>query len=181
MDLDRNPTVEGGVNPSPFRVDRTDLIVALILIAICAVLYWDTTTWPAVPASLSQNAPPTVFPRLLIGLIFLFSLCIPFERNWKRRSGEGDDEIGRHNWPKPVMFMTAAFIILAVYLMPILGVLPIMVATAGLLPLMWGERRYGAVAIFAIALPVGVALLFATGLNVNLAFGLTGEVFRMLR
>lgn len=171
---------EGDVHPSPLKVERADLVVALVLVAICAVLYYDTTTWPSVPASLSQNAPPTVFPRLLIGLIFILTLGIPFERNWKRRSGEGDT-IGYFGWPRPVMFATGAFITLAVYLMPILGILPVMFAAAAILPILWGERRYGIVAIFAIALPIAVALLFAAGLQVNLAFGLTGDVFRFLR
>lgn len=168
---------EGDGRPSPSGLRRSDLVVSAVLIAICAVLFWDTTRWPAVPASLAQNAPPTVFPRLLIGAIFLMALALPFERVWKAKAGVEMD-IGGETAPKPVMFLTAAVMTLAVYLMPLLGVLPVMIASTALLPLMWGERRYGIIAMFAIGLPIAVAILFAFGLNVNLGFGLTGDLFR---
>lgn len=168
---------EGGGHPSPSGLDRSDLVVSAVLIAICAVLFWDTTRWPAVPASLAQNAPPTVFPRMLLGAIFLMALALPFERIWKARAGI-DLGIGGESAPKPVMFVTAAVITLAVYLMPILGILPVMIASTAVLPLLWGEKRYAVVAMFAIGLSVAVAVLFAFGLNVNLGFGLTGDLFR---
>ncbi|WP_206455004.1 tripartite tricarboxylate transporter TctB family protein [Aurantimonas marina] len=151
--------------------------MSAVLIVICVILYWDTTRWPAVPASLAQNAPPTVFPRLLIGSIVVMALALPFERIIKRRSGDELD-IGGEKRPRPVVFITAALMTLAVYFMPVLGVVPVMVAATALLPLLWGERRYGLIAAFAVGLPTAVAVLFAVGLKVNLAFGLTGALFR---
>lgn len=161
----------------PSGLDRSDLVVSAVLIVMCAFLYWDTTRWPAVPASLAQNAPPTVFPRLLIGSIVVMALALPFERVIKRRSG-AELDIGGEDRPKPVVFLTAALMTLAVYFMPVLGIFPVMVAATALLPLLWGERRYGLIAAFAIGLPIAVAVLFALGLKVNLAFGLTGALFR---
>lgn len=169
-----------GSNSLPFGVDRSDLVVSAIILLIIAILYWDTTRWPSVPTSLSQEAPPTVFPRLLMGVIAILAIALPFERVWKRRAGV-DLAIGGQGWPRPVMFLTAAWIVLAVYLMPMLGVLPVMFGSALVLPLLWGERRYAAVIIFAILMPVAVAALFGIGLQVNLAFGLTGDIFRLLR
>lgn len=176
MDPDRQASREG-VGPAPSRFDPADFAVTATLLAICAVLYWDTTRWPSVPAALAQNAPPTLFPRLLIGAVFIMALILPFERVWKRRSGVELD-IGGHDWPKPVVFVTALIIILAVYFMPTLGALPVMIAATALLPLLWGERRYWAIAIFAVALPIAVTSLFAFALKVNLGFGLTGDLFR---
>lgn len=162
------------------RLLREDAIVSLVLIAVCAVLFWDTTRWPEVPPSLAQNAPPTVFPRMLIGLVFVLAIALPFERLWKRRNGE-ELAIGGDGWPKPIVFVTIGVILAAVYSMSFLGVLPIMVAIAAIMPILWGERRYAVVAAYAIGIPILVALLFAVGLKVNLAFGLTGDVFRWLR
>jgi len=113
--------------------DRADLGVSAVLFAICAVLWWDTTRWPVVPASLAQNAPPTTFPRLLLGSVVLMAVLLPFERIWKARSGV-DLEIGGEQAPKPVVFITAALLFLAVYLMPILGVAPVMLASSLLMP-----------------------------------------------
>ena len=169
-----------GGNSLPFGIDRSDLVVSAIILLICGILYLDTTRWSAVPTSLSQEAPPTLFPRLLIGLIAILAIALPLERVWKRRAGV-DLPIGAHGWPKPVMFLTAAWTVLAVYMMPILGVLPVMFGSALVLPLLWGERRYAAVVLFAILMPVAVAALFGVGLRVNLAFGLTGDLFRLLR
>lgn len=166
-----------GDPPALPRYERSDLFLCLFILGICAILYWDTTRWPDVPAVLAQNAPPTVFPRLLLAIIVVLSLFLPFERVWKRRAGI-DLEFGDRRRPRPVVFLTAIVILLAVYLMPRLGALPVMIAAAAFIPILWGEKRYLIVAIFAVALPLGVALLFAYGLQVNLAFGLTGDLFR---
>ena len=157
--------------------DRDDLGVSAVLIAICAILWWDTTRWPSVPASLAQNAPPTTFPRLLLGSVVLMALLLPFERIWKTRSGV-DLEIGGEKTPKPVVFITAALLFLTVYLMPILGVAPVMLGSSILMPWLWGERRWVYILVFAFCLTGAVTILFAYGLRVNLGFGLTGDIFR---
>ena len=157
--------------------DKADLGVSAVLFAICAILWWDTTRWPSVPASLAQNAPPTTFPRLLLGSVILMALLLPFERIWKARSGV-DLEIGGERAPKPVVFITAALLFLAVYLMPMLGIAPVMLGSSILLPWLWGERRWVHILVFAFCLTAAVTILFAYGLRVNLGFGLTGDIFR---
>jgi hypothetical protein len=157
--------------------DRADLSVSVVLFVICAVLWWDTTRWPVVPVSLAQNAPPTTFPRLLLGSVVLMALLLPFERVWKARSGV-DIGIGGEEPVKPVVFITAAILFLAVYLMPMLGVAPVMLASSLLLPWLWGERRWVYILVFAFGLTAAVTILFAYGLRVNLGFGLTGDIFR---
>ncbi|WP_161142477.1 tripartite tricarboxylate transporter TctB family protein [Propylenella binzhouense] len=167
----------GGASFAPHRFDRSDLAVAAVLLAICAVLYWDTTRWPAVPETLAQNAPPTTFPRLLIGSVAIMALMLPFERVMKERNG-GSLLIGGQARARPIVFVTAAVITLAVYGLPILGALPVMIATSVLLPLLWGERRYLPILLFGVGLPIAVTLLFALGLKVNLGFGWAGALFR---
>ena len=166
-----------GRMPAAISFDKSDLGVSAILFAISAILWWDTTRWPAVPASLAQNAPPTTFPRLLIGVVVVLALLLPFERIWKARGGTPLD-VGGHDYARPVVFVTIAVLILAVYLMPILGVFPVMLGASLALPLLWGERRYLTVVLFAVGVTIGVTALFAYGLQVNLGFGLTGDMFR---
>src|SRR3546814_9999542 len=89
-----NHQSNGGVARSPASpsVHRTDLGLALVLLGVCAFLWWDTTQFADVPASLAQNAPPTTFPRLLLGAIALMSLMLPFEHRFKDDGGEGIDK-----------------------------------------------------------------------------------------
>lgn len=176
-DEDGSSAEGAGGQPAPFAFRRSDLVLTAVIVVLCAILYWDTTRWAEVPASLAQNAPPTVFPRLLLGTIVILALFLPFEPIWKARSGI-DVDFGEHERPRPVVFITAIIVLLAGYLLPILGALPVMVATTALLPLLWGEKRYWIVALFALGLPAAVVVLFAFGLQVNLAFGLTGDLFR---
>lgn len=42
-----------------------DSYVGVTLLALCAIIYWLTTGFAEVPAILSQNVPPTFFPRLV--------------------------------------------------------------------------------------------------------------------
>lgn len=176
-DVDPQTPAKSDGAPSLFAFDRSDLGVTAVLLGICAVLLWDTTRWPDVPPSLSQNTPPTLFPRLLLGITALLALALPFERTWKRRRGS-ELKIGGESRPGPVVFLTAALITLVVYLMPILGIFPVMVASTALMALLWGEKRYLAVGLMAVGLPIAVTALFAFGLGINLGFGLTGDLFR---
>lgn len=169
----------GGAERSPasLSLHRADLVLALVVLAICAFLWWDTTTWDRIPASLAQNAPPTVFPRLMLGAIIIMALFLPFEASMKPDGGADIDK-EREEAPRPIVFITAAVIIAVVALTDFLGSLLAMVVVAALVPLLWGERRFVAVAIFAVALPLAVASLFAGVLEVNLVPGLTGHLFR---
>lgn len=163
-------------SPAPPSVHRTDLGLALVLLGVCAFLWWDTTRFAEVPDSLAQNAPPTAFPRLLLGVIALMSLMLPFEHRFKNDGGEGIDK-ARVERPRPIVFITGAVLVAILALTPWLGTFLAMVAAAVVIPLLWGERRYGILAAFAIGLPLIVLFVFAVLLDVNLVPGIAGDLF----
>src|SRR3546814_17756437 len=102
-----NHQSNGGVARSPASpsVHRTDLGLALVLLGVCAFLWWDTTQFADVPASLAQNAPPTTFPRLLLGALALMSLMLPFGRWFKDDGGEGI-YTARAHLTQPIVYRT---------------------------------------------------------------------------
>lgn len=156
---------------------RTDLVVSAVILAICALLYWQTTTFAQIPRGLAQNVPPTLFPRLLIIVIAIMAVFLPFEHVQKRQMGI-DLDAERQERIRPITFVTALALLGVVGLTPSLGTLPAMILACALLPLMWGERRYWLVAIYAVLLPLAVTLLFVAGLEVNFMPGIVGHVFR---
>src|SRR3546814_2432435 len=117
-----NHQSNGGVARSPASpsVHRTDLGLALVLLGVCAFLWWDTTQFADVPASLAQNAPPTTFPRLLLGAIALMSLMLPFEHRFKADGGEGIDK-AREQRPQPIVYMNGAVLVAILAVPPLLG------------------------------------------------------------
>src|SRR3546814_11809317 len=106
---------------------------------VCALLWWDTTQFADVPASLAQNAPPTTFPRLLLGAIALMSLMLPFEHRFKDDGGEGIDK-ARSERPRPIVYLTGAVLVALLALTPWLGTFVAMVVAAVVIPLLWGEQ-----------------------------------------
>lgn len=160
--------------PSPHRVD---LVVTALILGLCAFLYWDTTTFAEIPRGLAQNVPPTLFPQLLLLVIAAMALLLPFEHVQKRAQGIDLDE-GRRDRIRPITWITALAVLGLVAVMPWLGTFAAMIAACAVLPVLWGERRYWLVAIYALALPFGVAALFAGVLEVNFLPGITGHLFR---
>ncbi|MBI4182668.1 MAG: tripartite tricarboxylate transporter TctB family protein [Proteobacteria bacterium] len=174
-----NPDRKGGGarRPAPSLIHRTDLTLAVVVLAICAGLAYQTTRFEEVPALLQQGVPPTWFPRLVLILIGALALMLPFEHIAHRRQGRDIDE-DRSRRIEPITFATAGLLVAVVAIMPWAGTLASMALAAVLLPLLWGERRYGAVAAFAVAFPLAVTLLFVGGLKVNFVPGVVGHLFR---
>lgn len=150
---------------------RTDLVIALVLFAICGALLYETSRWETVMPSLSQNIPPTFFPRLVLGAIIVFTLLLPCESYFAAKRGVNLDE-DRADRIEPITWITAAVLVAIVALMPWLGtILTMLLASVGL-PILWGERRPVAIALFAVLFPLVVTLLFTEGLKVHFLPGL---------
>ncbi len=154
-----------------FFLHRTDLWIALVLFAICGLLLYETSRWETVMPSLSQNIPPTFFPRLVLGAIIVFTLLLPCESYFAAKRGTDLDE-ARAKRIEPITWMTGASLIAIVFLMPWLGtILTMLLASLGL-PILWGERRPVFIALFAVLFPSVVTLLFTEGLQVHFLPGL---------
>jgi putative tricarboxylic transport membrane protein len=167
--------VAGG-RPVP-SVHRVDLAVTAVILALCAFLFWDTTRFERVPASLAQNVQPTMFPRLLLAVIVAMAVFLPFEHLQKKRQGIDLDST-RRDWVRPITYVTGLVLLGVVIAVPWLGTLVAMVVACALLPVLWGERRYWLVAIYAIAFPLAITALFVGGLEVNFEPGIAGHLFR---
>lgn len=154
-------------------VHATDLVVALIILAICGVLYYVTTTFEEVSDLLAQNIPPEFFPQLVIIVIAILALGVPFEHLLHKRRGENIDS-ERSERIRRMPYFTAALLIALVVGIPYLGMLLTMSGVCLLLPLMWGERRLKLIIPFAIFFPLAVAYLFNKILLVYFEPGVLG-------
>jgi putative tricarboxylic transport membrane protein len=168
---------EGAGGMPAFSVHKIDLVVAAVIVALCGFLFWDTTNFREVPRSLAQNVPPALFPQLLLLLIIAMALFLPFEHMQKRAQGIDLDK-DRSDRIRPITLFTALALLGIVLVMPWLGTFPTLVVACALLPVMWGERRWWLVALYAIAFPLAITYAFVAGLEVNFLPGIAGHLFR---
>ncbi len=168
---------EAGHGPATSRIHRLDMIVALIVLAMCAFLFWRTLLFDNVPASLAQNVQPEMFPQMLLVLIAILALFLPFEHLQKRKQGIDLDE-DRRQRPKPIVLITGVVMLVLVGSMPWLGTYLGLVIAAAALPLLWGERRYKILIPYALLFPTALIWLFAGVLQVSFLPGITGYLFR---
>ena len=141
-----------------------DSYVGVTLLALCAIVYWLTTGFTEVPAILSQNVPPTFFPRLVLSLIAILSVVLIF--NGLGKHPEVKARIG------PAVPITASIIVLAGVLVGLLGTLLTLCLIAIAIPVAWGERRLRPIGILAIGLPAGIYLIFSVALGIRFPPGL---------
>ena len=156
---------------------RTDLGLALIILAACAGLYYATTRFETVAPLFAQDVPPEFFPRLLIWTIVVLTLLLPFEHlllAQRRKNLDAD----RSDRIRPNTLVTAALLCAVVAAMPWLGTAPSMVVICLLLPRLWGETRLRVLVPFAVVFPAAVTVVFSNLLKVHFEPGLLGLVFR---
>ena len=141
-----------------------DATVGLGLVAGCAVLYWMTGSFPEVPAMLSQNVPPTFFPRLVLVVTTLMSVVLIIR-------GLTLPRVPKEPIKKRVL-LTAGIVTAAILLMQPLGMLLTVSLLAVVMPMAWGERRYRRLVILALALPLAIHLVFTVALGIRFPLGL---------
>jgi putative tricarboxylic transport membrane protein len=152
-------------------VHGTDLKLTLIILAICAAIYYVTTTFDQVAPLLAQNIPPQWFPQLLIWFIAILSLVLPFEHRFLAQGRKGLDEDRSSRIPLGAI-LSAGLLVLIVASIPLIGAFLALVVVCVALPLLWGERRWKILIPFAILFPTAVTLLFTKVLEVYFEPGL---------
>ena len=155
----------------PSFLHPTDLWITGILLVICGLLFYETSTWETAPPAFVQNIPPTFFPRLVLGLIVFFTQMLPFESYYAARQGTDLDE-DRSVKVEPITYITAAGLLFVVTLSEWLGTDLSMVLSCVLLPMLWGERRIKVIIPFAIIFPLAVRIVFVEALNVHFLPGI---------
>lgn len=146
-------------------INRTDLVVGLILLVVCGVLYYVTSTFDEVSPLFAQDVPPERFPRILLWIIGGLSLVLPFEKALRGSRGAVLDK-ARSERIHPVVYVTAGFLILAVALIKLIGTVLVLAVVCLGLPILWGERRWLVIVPFVLLFPVLVMLLFGHVLGV---------------
>lgn len=165
-----------------------DSLAGLAVVGLCAVAWWMTAGFDEVPAILSQNVPPTFFPRLVIGTAALLGglLVVGGIRRRAREAADhaaaGDPSTPREKAggaapPPPVFWATAGLIAAAGVLVPLIGTLLTLGLVAIALPLLWGERRVRLVLALALGLPGAIYVAFTVALGVRFP---VGQVWNLL-
>jgi len=163
----------GGRNGGPAIVTRADVGVTLIILAVAAALWLETTTFESVPAMLAQNIPPAFFPRLVLAVIVVLAVVLPFESLILKRGGAAAKSA-----PLPAMtWVTAALLVAVAASMAWVGTVASMVLVCLLLPPLWGERRATRVIPFALLFPGAVAFVFTGLLKVPFEPGRLAQMF----
>lgn len=158
-------------------VHAPDLWLALIILGVCASLYYATTRFEEVPRMLAQNIPPEFFPRLLLWTIVALTLMLPFEHLFHKRGKKHLDEDRRYR-VKPMAVVTAGLLAVVVASIQWLGTFLAMIFVCLSLPVLWGERRIKVVLPFAVIFPSIVTLLFTQVLKVYFEPGIFGLALR---
>lgn len=151
----------------------TDFRLMVVILVVCAILYYVTSSFEEVSPLLAQNIPPEWFPRLLIWTIVVLTLILPFEHLFLEK-GAADIDKDRSERIKPMAFMTAGMLILTVSSILLFGTALAMLVICAGLPLLWGERRPKVLIPYAIIFPATVAFLFTQLLKVYFEPGAFG-------
>ncbi len=158
-------------------IDGPDTVLALVLIALCVLLYWVSAGFPEPGLFLGENVLPEHFPRLLLVAIGVLALLLPFEHRL---------EVDR--WPlirkarrAPIgasTFVTMGSLLILVGIGEWIGtILTIVIAAVGL-PLLWGERRLMLIIPYAAIFTGIVTYLFSIVLSVYFEPGVFGLTLR---
>ena len=176
---DKYPTGKGedAGRPASSLIHRTDLVLGALIVGIAAFLYYATSTFEEVAPLLQQGITPAFFPRLVLGFIIALSLFLPFEHIMHARQGKSLDK-DRKQRIKPITFITALFLMMVLIIMPHLGTILTMVLSCALFPILWGERRFIVISLYAIGFPAFVSILFFKFLKVIPIPGVIGYIFR---
>ena len=154
---------------------RKDLYLALVLVAFGAFVYYEAGKFPPAPAVLGDTLNADVFPKILVVILLFLTAIIPFEFKLTPEKVAKIDK-DRNEKTLPITWITIFVLLTIVFLTDFLGAVLTMFVTCLLVPLVWGERNYVAVAIYAIVFPAFVWFLFNQLLGLYVAPGLL-EVF----
>jgi len=132
-----------------------------VLLALCAWLYWVSTGFDSVPAALSQNVPPELFPRLLLLIIAGLSVVMMWQ-------GRGVSAAPVPRVRRVLLVAAAAWVGCALFALT--GVV-ILVACCGALCALWGERRPAKLVLYALLYPAAVYAVFVLFLGLRLPDG----------
>jgi len=152
-------------------LNKKDTIIALLMIALIAFLWFETTKFEKVPDLFSNNIPPEMFPQILLIIILGMILIIPFEHIFLKKNGKNIDS-GRDKPVEKSTIGTMVILSTIVASSQILGAAITIVAISIALPIYWGEKRLKVLIPYVIGFPLFVIILFNIVLGVHFEPGL---------
>jgi len=138
---------------------KKDLSIAIVLIAAGCFLFYEATKFPPPGMILGDTINADVFPKILVVILIFLAAAIPFEFRFAALKIQKIDK-EREERIEPITWKTLVFLITIVSCSSFLGTILTMITTCLVFPIVWGEKRYVAVAIYATLFPLGVYLLF---------------------
>lgn len=143
--------------------NHRDLMVGVLLILFAGVMFFVTFGFEEVPAAFAQGMQAASMPRLLLGLIAVFSGVIIIQ-GWAKPEPTREAPPWR-------FWATVGVLALAGALLAPLGVGVVAFITCLIVPVIWGERFRPALVAYALAAPIGIYLVFTVALQLRLPQG----------
>ena len=156
---DKHDTGNGPGETAHPSLLRSDDYVGAVILVFGAVVVYLTTLFDEVPAMLSQGIPPTQFPRLLVGIIAVFVVIMVIQARSRPDPKKKLVPI--------VALKTAGILVVFVAAIEWAGTFSAIVMFCIALPVLWGERRFGWIAVYTVLFPAAVYLLFVKVLEVR--------------
>ena len=143
--------------------NHRDLLIGVLLILFAGALFFVTFGFEEVPAAFAQGMQAASMPRLLLGLIAVFSGVMIIQ-------GWAHPEPTRET-PPWRFWATVGVLAFAGALLAPLGVGIVAFITCLAIPVIWGERFRLALVVYALSAPIGIYLVFAVALQLRLPQG----------
>jgi putative tricarboxylic transport membrane protein len=141
-----------------------DDVAGVVILVFVGVVVAITTTFEEVPVALSQGIPPEQFPRMLGAVIALLAITMIVQSRLRQEA---------RRKPAPMMVLaTACLLLIFVLLIDWIGMISAMFVFCLALPMLWGERRFLWIGVYAVLFPACIYLLFSVLLGVRLPLGL---------
>lgn len=141
-----------------------DFLPGCVLLVLIVALYAVTTTFQTVPASFAQGMQASTMPQIILILMAILTLIMMFQGR-----GNREQEKPHLSW---YLWATMGVLLASVFLFKVLGLTLTTALTCLLIPLIWGERRWGAIAIYALCTPLVIYVLFTHALQLRLPQGI---------
>jgi putative tricarboxylic transport membrane protein len=154
---------------TPVARSRTDLAVAGVVLAFCAVVFALTFGFDTVPAALMGGLGAELFPRLVLAVIALLAVLIGL--------GIGTTPMAAPPRVAPMVWITGGVVLAFMAAVELIGLWPSSFLLLVGLGRLWGERRLWALAASAGGLCIVLYLLFVKLLGGSFPNGLIARFF----
>jgi hypothetical protein len=159
---------DGTAAGRPARL-HTDVVIASVIIALCALIWGGTLTFEEVPAALAQGMGAEVFPRLVLGVLMVLAVGLAITS--RGRSDPEREPIHR------MVFLTVIASLAFMVVLKIFGIYGAIVFAFMGIGRLWGERRWGLLAAVAVGMAITTHLTFVRAFGIPLPRGAIGQFF----